>query len=121
MAFTGAHVFNGEDKLNDLVQDIDRHLQNISSRRINRWLGSRSRVYKYQKSWIQVNIALSSFVHDPKRYYLSTMTTIEREMNKFPPYSSYHHHLQKLAHLLAQGPSFSKEYQCQIKMPEKFK
>lgn len=117
MAIVGARDFNGEDTLESLIDEINLYLQDLGSKRLNRLFGRRSRVHYCQQSWARVNVALTYFVENPKRYYGWTMQTIEIELGKFPPNSGYSHQLRKLAQFLAQGPSFSENYTCKIRIP----
>lgn len=119
MVFVKMSGIDGGETLDEIIHEIYQYLQNQSVRRFNRFLG-KNHTNRIAMSWTEINVELSHFVKDPKNKYTDMMKTIEQEKNKFPHKADYVKKLNKLQDFLRTSPSFSNDYECNVRMPDGF-
>ena len=117
MGLTTRETFNGDETLDKLMKEICEHLQGIEPRRFSVWKTKPNpdQVRDLHRSWTEINIELSLFVREPEGRYKVLMSCIESHQKKFASNPAYAEKLRKLAEFLAKGPTFSEDYDCQIK------
>lgn len=99
---------DADKELVSIVHDIQKYLKRTETKRF--YLSITLKYHKRCcKSWARVGLQLQKFLNDPKSHYSLLMSTLEKEIEKFPKKSFYGERLLILHQLIEQGPEFTKK------------